>query len=145
MKLFNVIALAVMVAFASQQAHAIDVISANHFEGGSNMTKGNKKKGAKDLAELVQELQAAANTNAAADAKLVKYTAAATAGGAATEAVAVTGLGASDTILSVTQRVKGANSLPLLGWQGQAANSLTLVYSADPGASAVVEVLVKKP
>ena len=65
------------------------------------------------------------------------YTSSAGAGGAATEAMTVTGLGASDTILAVTQSTKGANSLPLLGYSTQAANALTAIWSANPGAGAV--------
>jgi hypothetical protein len=72
------------------------------------------------------------------------YTSSAGAGGAATEAMVLTGLAAADTILSVTQKTKGANSLPLLGWSTQAANALTGIWSADPGAGAVIMVLVKK-
>lgn len=66
------------------------------------------------------------------------------AGGAATEAMVVTGLGlaAADTIIGVTQKTKGANNLPLLGYTTQAANALTCVWSADPGAGAVVQVSI---
>lgn len=63
-------------------------------------------------------------------------------GGAATEAFAVPGLLATDTIMSVSQSVKGANSLPLLGFNTQIANGLTGVYSANPGASAIILVTV---
>ena len=72
------------------------------------------------------------------------YTSSAGAGGAATEAMVVTGLAAGDTILSVSQKTKGANNLPLLGHTTQAANALTCVWSADPGAGAVVIVTVLK-
>lgn len=72
------------------------------------------------------------------------YTSAAGAGGAATEALTVTGLAAGDTILAVSQKTVGANSLPLLGWTTQATNALTCVWSANPGAGAVVVVTVKK-
>jgi len=72
------------------------------------------------------------------------YTSTAGAGGAATEAMVLTGLAASDVILSVSQKTKGANNLPLLGWSTQAANALTGVWSADPGAGAVITVLVLK-
>lgn len=72
------------------------------------------------------------------------YASSAGAGGAATEAMVVTGLAAGDTILAVTQSTKGANSLPLLGWSTQAANSLTGVWSANPGAGSVIQVLVLK-
>ena len=72
------------------------------------------------------------------------YTSSAGAGGAATEAMTLTGLAAGDTILSVSQKTKGANSLPLLGWSTQAANALTGIWSADPGAGAVIMVVVLK-
>jgi hypothetical protein len=72
------------------------------------------------------------------------YTSAAGDGGAATEAMTVTGLAADDTILAVSQKTEGANDLPLLGWTTQAANALTAVWSADPGAGAVIVVTVKK-
>lgn len=72
------------------------------------------------------------------------YTSTAGAGGAATEAMVLTGLAAADTILAVTQVTKGANSLPLLGYSTQAANALTGIWSANPGAGAVILVLVLK-
>lgn len=72
------------------------------------------------------------------------YTSTAGAGGSATEAMVVTGLAAGDTIIAVTQKTKGANNLPLLGWTTQAANALTCVWSANPGAGSVVVVHVLK-
>jgi hypothetical protein len=72
------------------------------------------------------------------------YTSSAGAGGGATEAMVLTGLAAADTILAVTQKTKGANSLPLLGYGTQAANALTGTWSADPGAGAVIVVTVLK-
>lgn len=77
-------------------------------------------------------------------ANIKVFTSAATSGGAATEAVVVTGLLTTDTILSVTQKTKGANSLPLLGFSTVITNGLTVIYSADPGANAVVLVAVKR-
>lgn len=68
---------------------------------------------------------------------------AASAGGAATEVLVCTGLAASDVILAVTQRVPGANSLPLLGYSTLATNAITGVWSANPGAGAIVRVTVK--
>ena len=73
-----------------------------------------------------------------------KYVSSASAGGAATEAMTLTGLAADDIILAVTQKTKGASNLPLLGYTTQAANALTCVWSANPGAGSVVEVLVLK-
>lgn len=72
------------------------------------------------------------------------YTSSAGAGGSATPTFTVTGLAADDTILAVHQKTKGANNLPLLGWASQAANALGGVYSADPGAGAVIVVTVLK-
>lgn len=78
-----------------------------------------------------------------AQSGLIKtYTSAAGAGGAATEAMTLTGLLATDTILSVVQKTKGANSLPLLGYSTQADNALTGIWSANPGAGAVIVVTV---
>lgn len=71
----------------------------------------------------------------------------AVASGSATPAITVTGLvttGNGDTILAVTQTTKGANSLPLLGWNTQTAGAIVGVYSADPGASGVVNVCVQR-
>lgn len=66
-------------------------------------------------------------------------------GGAATGTATVTGLVAStDTILAVTQDVKGANSLPLLGYNTPANDALGYVYSADPGANGTIKVLVSR-
>lgn len=73
---------------------------------------------------------------------ILSYLSNASAGGSASEVFVVTGLLATDTILSVSQSVKGANSLPLLGYNTPATNALTGVYSADPGASARIVVTV---
>ena len=72
------------------------------------------------------------------------YTSSAGAGGAATEAMTLTGLAASDTILSVCQKTDGANNLPLLGYSTHVADALTGIWSADPGAGAVIVVVVLK-
>lgn len=72
------------------------------------------------------------------------YTSAASAGGAATEAVTVTGLAAADSILAVSQVVKGANSTALNGFNTQILNGLTLSWTANPGAGSQALVLVRK-
>lgn len=77
-------------------------------------------------------------------ALIVVLTSAAGAGGGATEAMTVTGLTTSDVIISVTQKTPGANSLPLLGYSTQATNALTAIFSADPGAGAVIVVTVRR-
>lgn len=77
-------------------------------------------------------------------ASILVFTSAASAGGGATEALVVTGLLATDTVLSVSQKTPGANSLPLLGHSTLANNALTAIFSADPGAGAVIIVAVKR-
>jgi hypothetical protein len=94
---------------------------------------------------LLNRMNATARkTNLGDLVNIVAYTSSAGAGGAATEAMTLTGLAAADTILSVYQKTKGANNLPLLGWTTQAANTITGVWSANPGAGSVIVVLVQK-
>lgn len=196
MKLFTLIA----VGLLSLTLHA-QTVPLDHFDGGRNITQGNKVGSKGTLAEILRSLEvsisgnitqsitngdtaAAPSSDAVFDAlalklntsaltssitsgdtthaptgdatfqalalkldsaKLTVYTSAAVVSGDATPTVAVIGLGASDTILAVTQSTAGANSLPLLGWSNQLADSLDLVYSADPGDGSVVKVLVLKP
>lgn len=82
------------------------------------------------------------NADARISNKILTFDSAAGTGAAATEAMTVTGLLATDRILAVTQSVKGANNLPLLGYNTQAANTLTGVWSAAPGAGTVIKVTV---
>lgn len=75
---------------------------------------------------------------------IVVLTSTASAGGSATEAMVLTGLLTTDTIMAVTQKTKGANNLPLLGYSTQATNALTAIWSADPGVGAVIVVSVRR-
>lgn len=81
-------------------------------------------------------------TQSSAQLQLLSGTVAA---GSATPLVTVTGLATTDVILAVTQRVQGANNLPLLGWNTQITNGITAAYSANPGANAVLDVLFRRP
>lgn len=85
-----------------------------------------------------------ATTDAMAFGQILVFNSTASSGGAATEALTVTGLLAADTILAVSQKTKGANSTALIGWTTQIDNGITGVWTANPGASAVVQVLVKR-
>lgn len=76
--------------------------------------------------------------------EILSFTSDAGAGGSATEAMTVTGLLSTDTILAVSQSVDGANNLPLLGFNTLANDALTGVWSADPGAGSVIVVSVKR-
>lgn len=93
-----------------------------------------------NVLQAIQKLNG--NVNGVVAAHIFKFTSAAGAGGAATEVMTVTGLLSTDTILAVSQSVKGANSLPLLGFNTQANNALTGVWSADPAAGSVIIVSV---
>lgn len=71
---------------------------------------------------------------------------AASAGGAATENLTVTGLQTTDLVQSVTQFQKGANGTALIDYgdasgQASALNTLPAEWTADPGAGAKVRVL----
>lgn len=66
----------------------------------------------------------------------------ASAGGASSEILTVTGLLATDTIISVSQQTPGGNNTAVTGWSGQADNALTVQWTANPGANAVVAVAV---
>ena len=84
-----------------------------------------------------------ANTAAIiADGDVNTYTSAASAGGAASEAMTFTGLLATDVVLSVDQSVAGAGKT-IIGFNTQVADGLTIVWDADPGAGAVVVLTVK--
>jgi len=74
------------------------------------------------------------------DNRVRVFTSTPTVGGAALEAVTVTGLLATDTILSVSQMTGGAGVLPILGFTTHSNNLLTCYWSADPGPGAVVIV-----
>jgi hypothetical protein len=87
--------------------------------------------------------QDAAN-KAYVDGKILVFTSSATVGGAAAEALTVTGLLATDTIIAVTQSMVGASNLPLLYWSAQANNSLTGHWVGDPSIGATLLVAVKR-
>ena len=58
----------------------------------------------------------------------------------ASEALTVTGLLANDEILAVSQRVAGASNTAVTGFNTQIADGLTVEWTADPGAGAIVDV-----
>lgn len=74
------------------------------------------------------------------------YDSAASAGGAATETLTVTGLAAADSILAVSQKTKGANGTALIKWTdtSRTADQLAVEWTGNPGAGAVVRVVVLK-
>lgn len=69
---------------------------------------------------------------------------AASLGGAATEAVTLTGALSTDSILGVSQKVKGANSTALNGFNTLIDNGITLSWTANPGANSVATVLLQR-
>lgn len=76
-------------------------------------------------------------------AKLVAINCNVSVGGAASEALTCTGLLTTDTILAVSQSVKGANGTAINAYNTLITNGLTVSWTADPGAGAVIKVLVK--
>ena len=93
--------------------------------------------------EQPESSQVAAEAGAAL-AKIVSFDSAASAGGAASEVLTVTGLQTTDTILAVSQKTKGANGTAIINFGTLIANGLTVEYTADPGAGSIVTVLVKQ-
>jgi len=68
----------------------------------------------------------------------------ASAGGNPTESLTVTGLLGTDTILSVSQRVAGANNTAITAFGSPGVGTLSVSWTADPGAGAIVRVLVRR-
>ena len=170
MKLFTLIAVGLL--SLSLQAQTIPL---DHFDGGRNITQGNKIGSKGTLSELLRGLEVSLDGKLATSAisssitngdtthspsgdavfdalaleldaaKLVAYDSAVSIGGGASEALTVTGLGVSDTILAVSQKTAGANGTAIVAYGSPALNSLSVSWTADPGAGAVIKVLVKKP
>lgn len=97
-----------------------------------------------DEYNAAQEICDRIDANTAGLAGILELTSSAGAGGGASAALTVTGLLSTDTVLAVSQKTAGANSLPLLGWTTVANNALTVQWSADPGAGSVVVVAIKR-
>lgn len=75
--------------------------------------------------------------------KIAAVNCSASSGGAASEALTCTGLVSTDTILAVSQSVPGANNTAIIGYNTLVNNGLTVLWTANPGANAIVKVLVK--
>lgn len=75
---------------------------------------------------------------------LIAITSGASSGGGAAEALTVTGLLSTDAVVAVSQKTAGSNGVPLEGWSTVADDALTCSWGADPGAGAVVVVLVQR-
>ncbi len=112
------------------------LVKAGHFQGGQNLYLGGRDNSKKILSGLLRELQELANV-AVLDSD-------AGAGGGASEAMTVTGLLATDEVLSVSQSVAGGNDLAMTAYNTQVEDGLTVEWTADPGAGAVVKVLVRR-
>ena len=83
----------------------------------------------------------------ASDRTFLSLDCTASSGGGATETIACPGILTTDTILGVTQQTKGANSTALIGYPSVAAGADSLgtaVWTADPGASAVLRVAISR-
>lgn len=78
-----------------------------------------------------------------ANPSILTFTSAASAGGAASETLTVTGLLSTDTILAVTQIVN-PSAVAMTGFNTQTNNALTITYTVDPGAGSMVLVTIKR-
>ncbi len=78
------------------------------------------------------------------DAELLVFESDAGAGGGAQETMTFTGLLATDTIMAMTQKTAGANGGAPIAYSGQAADALDVDWDADPGAGAVLTLMVRR-
>jgi len=72
------------------------------------------------------------------------YDSNASAGGAASEALTITGLKATDTIQSVFQMTKGSLGTAYLSYSNHIDNGLTVEWTGDPGTGSIIKVNIKR-
>lgn len=72
------------------------------------------------------------------------YSSAASISGSATQALTVTGLKSTDTVLSVSQKTPGADSLALIGWSTLIDDGISGIWAANPKAGAILQVVVQR-
>lgn len=65
-------------------------------------------------------------------------------GGGSSEAMTFTGLKTTDKILAFTQRVAGSNGTAMTGWNTFVTDGMTITWTGDPGAGAIILVVVKR-
>lgn len=63
-------------------------------------------------------------------------------GGAASEDLVVPGLLSTDSVVSVSHVSGGTATVAVTGWSAVLDGGLTVAFTADPGAGAVVQVAV---
>lgn len=98
-----------------------------------------------DIRRVNRFMGKAAADSALGDVANVRvYESSASAGGAASEQLTVTGLASDDQVLSVYQSVAGANSLALVAVSAIGTDTADAEWTADPGAGAKVSVVVRK-
>lgn len=102
-----------------------------HFDGGKNLYEGGRKSTKRILDELLP----------------YPLVSAASAGGAATETLAVDGLDSTLEILSATMTTPGAVATSALVsvQHGTSSGDIDCSFAADPGAGAIITLLVRNP
>jgi len=102
-----------------------------HFDGGKNLYAGGRKHTDRILDEIV----------------VYPLASNASVGGAATETLTVTGLEATHEILSATMTTPGATATSALVSvaHGTVAGTIDCNFTADPGAGAIITLLVRNP
>lgn len=83
------------------------------------------------------------NLHRGGEGEILAFGSAETSGGNASEAMTVTGLLATDTILTVQQRIQ-QNAVSVTGWNTQIDDGVTVTWTADPGSGATITVAVKR-
>lgn len=76
--------------------------------------------------------------------KTVFYDSSGTGGGSPTEVLTVTGLEATDTVLAITMKDEGDNSVAVRAFAPPGSGTISITFTADPGANANVRILVRK-
>lgn len=117
-----------------------DVVSVNGETGAVELDTDDIDEGATNL--YYTDDRADARVDAGIAAQILTIDSAASAGGSATESLTFTGLLATDVILALTPMTEGANPAAISEFGAPGAGSLSVTFTADPGAGAVVRALV---
>lgn len=76
--------------------------------------------------------------------ELIRIESDAGAGGGATETMTFNGLRADDEIMALSQKTAGASGGAPVAWDSQAADALDVSWDMDPGAGAVLVLMVRR-
>lgn len=106
------------------------------FEGGANLSRGQRDGGDDTLAETLNKIAGKGNIDSIDSDP--------SAGGAASESLTFTGLKSDDEILAVSQVTKGSLGTAPIAISNQVAGGLDVEWTGDPGAGAVIRLLIRR-